>query len=217
MKNQKGDTGSKLGHTSDSSRNTDSKRKRVKDIALKKIIILGIILAITLTMSTAFLKPLIPFQDLMYLQAIQVAVIGYFIIETISRITYKLALSDNSQETAKALRSIIRIAGAIILVAIIISYLARNPVLAASISTISALVVGFASQNILGNMIAGFYLSIMRPFKIGDKISISGNAGVIHDIQLVYTRLLAENGDIVLVPSSAMVTSTVILQRKVER
>jgi small conductance mechanosensitive channel len=217
MKNQKGDTGSKLGHTSDSSRNTDSKRKRVKDIALKKIIILGIILAITLTMSTAFLKPLIPFQDLMYLQAIQVAVIGYFIIETISRITYKLALSDNSQETAKALRSIIRIAGAIILVAIIISYLARNPVLAASISTISALVVGFASQNILGNMIAGFYLSIMRPFKIGDKISISGNAGVIHDIQLVYTRLLTENGDIVLVPSSAMVTSTVILQRKVEQ
>jgi small conductance mechanosensitive channel len=217
MKNQKRDTDSKLGHTSDNSRNTDSRRKRLKDTALKKIITLGIILAITLAMSTAFLKPLIPFQDLMYLQAIQVAIIGYFIIETISTITYKLAVSGNSQETATALRGITRIAGAIILVAIIISYLARNPVLAASISTISALVVGFASQNILGNMIAGFYLSIMRPFKIGDKISISGNAGVIHDIELVYTRLLTENGDIVLVPSSSMVTSTVILQRKVEQ
>jgi small-conductance mechanosensitive channel len=213
MNKEKGDVDKETSVANNISPNTNTSRKRVKDIALKKIIILGIILAITLTISTAFLKPVIPFQDLMYLQTIQVAVIGYFVIETISSITYKLAVSDNSQEMAKALRSIIRISGVIILVAIIISYLAQNPVLAASISTISALVVGFASQNILGNMIAGFYLSIIRPFKIGDKISVSGNAGVIHDIELIYTRLLSENGDIVLVPSSSMVTSTVVLQR----
>jgi small-conductance mechanosensitive channel len=54
----------------------------------------------------------------------------------------------------------------------------------------------------------------VRPFKIGDRISIGGNIGIIYDIELIYTRLLAENGDIVLVPSSSMVTGIVILQKR---
>jgi small conductance mechanosensitive channel len=193
--------------------NSSSKYKYTKNSALKRIIILAIVLAVTLAASTTFLRPLISDQNLIYSQAIQIVIIGYFTIETISSISYKLTISDSSQETAKSIRSLIRIAGAIIIAAIIISYLAQNPVVAASISTISALVVGFASQNILGNMIAGLYLSVVRPFKIGDRISISGNIGVIYDIELIYTRLLAENGDIVLVPSSSMVTGIVILQK----
>jgi small-conductance mechanosensitive channel len=149
----------------------------------------------------------------MYLQAAEVAIIGYFVLENISTISYKLLLPESSLETAKAIRSLIRITGIIIIVAAIISFLAQNPIVAASISTISALVVGIASQNLLANMISGLYLSIMRPFKIGDKITISSNSGIIYDIELVYTRLLTENGDIVLVPSSSMVSSTVILQK----
>jgi small-conductance mechanosensitive channel len=152
-------------------------------------------------------------QELIYLQAAEVAIIGYFVLENISTISYKLLLPESSLETAKAIRSLIRITGTIIIVAAIISFLAQNPIVAASISTISALVVGIASQNLLANMISGLYLSIMRPFKIGDKITISSNSGIIYDIELVYTRLLTENGDIVLVPSSSMVSSTVILQK----
>jgi small-conductance mechanosensitive channel len=34
---------------------------------------------------------------------------------------------------------------------------------AASIGTISGIVVGFASQNLIGNMIAGIYLALTRP------------------------------------------------------
>jgi small conductance mechanosensitive channel len=149
----------------------------------------------------------------MYIQAAEVAIIGYFVLETISAISYKLALPDRSLETAKAIRSFVRITGTIIIVATIISYLAQNPIVAASISTISALVIGFASQNILANMISGLYLSLVRPFKIGDKITISSNSGIIYDIELVYVRLMTKNGDIVLVPSSSMVSGTVIVNK----
>jgi small conductance mechanosensitive channel len=192
----------------------DNRGKNAIKAIIKKILVLTIVLAATLTISTLFLKAILPFQELMYLQAAQVAVIGYFVVETISSISYRLSLSDSPLGTAKAIRSLIRITGTIIIVATIISFLAQNPILAASISTISALVVGFAAQNILANMISGLYLSIIRPFKIGDKITISGNSGVIYDIELVYTRLLTENGDTVLVPSSSMVSSTIILQRR---
>jgi small-conductance mechanosensitive channel len=193
---------------------TNNRGTNAKNMIIKKILVLAIVLAITLTISTLFLKAILPFQELMYLQAAQVAVIGYFVLETISSISYRLSLSDSPLGTAKAIRSLIRIIGTIIIIATIISFLAQNPIVAASISTISALVVGFASQNILANMISGLYLSVIRPFKIGDKITISGNSGVIYDIELVYTRLLTENGDTILVPSSSMVSSTIILQRR---
>jgi small-conductance mechanosensitive channel len=49
------------------------------------------------------------------------------------------------------------------LIAIIVSFLSQNAIVAASIGTISGIVVGFASQNLIGNMIAGIYLALTRP------------------------------------------------------
>lgn len=191
----------------------ENRRKSARRNTIKKIILLVIALSATLIISTVFLRPILPIQELIYVQAAEVAIIGYFVVITVSNISYKLTLPGSSLENAKAIRSLIRITGTIIIVAAIISILVQNPIVAASISTISALVVGFAAQNILANMISGLYLSIARPFKIGDKITISSNSGIIFDIELVYTKLLTENGDIVIVPSSSMLSSTITLQR----
>ncbi len=191
----------------------ENRRKIARKNTLRKILLLVMILSATLVISTIFLRPLLPLQELIYVQAAEVAIIGYIVLETVSKISYKLALPGSSLENARAIRSLIRIAGTIIIVASIISILVQNPIVAASISTISALVVGFAAQNILANMISGLYLSIVRPFKIGDRITIGSNSGIIYDIELLYTRLLTENGDIVLVPSSSMVSSTITLQK----
>lgn len=192
----------------------ENRRKNAKRNTIRKILLLVIILSATLIISTIFLRPLLPIQELIYVQAAEVAIIGYIVLETVSNVSYKLTLPGSTLENARAIRSLIRITGTIIIVAAIISILVQNPLVAASISTISALVVGFAAQNILANMISGLYLSIVRPFKIGDRITISNNSGIIYDIELLYTRLLTENGDIVLVPSSSMISSTITLQKK---
>lgn len=192
----------------------ENTRKNAKRNTIRKILLLVIILSATLIISTIFLRPLLPIQELIYVQAAEVAIIGYIVLETVSNVSYKLTLPGSTLENARAIRSLIRITGTIIIVAAIISILVQNPLVAASISTISALVVGFAAQNILANMISGLYLSIVRPFKIGDRITISNNSGIIYDIELLYTRLLTENGDIVLVPSSSMISSTITLQKK---
>jgi small conductance mechanosensitive channel len=191
----------------------ENSRKIARKNTIRKILLLLMILSTTLVISTIFLRPLLPIQELIYVQAAEVAIIGYIVLETLSKVSYKLILPGSSLENARAIRSLIRITGTIIIVASIISILVQNPFVAASISTISALVVGFAAQNILANMISGLYLSIARPFKIGDRITISSNSGIIYDIELLYTKLLTENGDIVLVPSSSMVSSTITLQK----
>jgi small conductance mechanosensitive channel len=191
----------------------ENSRKVARKNTIRKILLLVMILSATLIISTIFLRPILPIEELIYVQAAEVAIIGYIVLETVSKVSYKLILPGSSLENARAIRSLIRITGTIITVASIISILVQNPFVAASISTISALVVGFAAQNILANMISGLYLSIARPFKIGDRITISSNSGIIYDIELLYTRLLTENGDIVLVPSSSMVSSTITLQK----
>lgn len=191
----------------------ENSRKIARKNTIRKILLLVMILSATLIISTIFLRPLLPVQELIYVQAAEIAIIGYIVLETLSKVSYKLILPGSSLENARAIRSLIRITGTIITVASIISILVQNPFVAASISTISALVVGFAAQNILANMISGLYLSIVRPFKIGDRITISSNSGIIYDIELLYTKLLTENGDIVLVPSSSMVSSTITLQK----
>jgi small conductance mechanosensitive channel len=75
-------------------------------------------------------------------------------------------------------------------------------------------VIGFASQNLIGNMIAGMYLAITRPFKIGDKITIFGNTGTVTDIGLLYCVLLMKDGDIIRAPSSLLLTTSIILREE---
>jgi small conductance mechanosensitive channel len=66
-------------------------------------------------------------------------------------------------------------------------------------------VVGFASQNLIGNMIAGIYLALTRPFKIGNMITVFGNSGKVYDIGLLNCDFLMKNGDIVRAPSFIIV------------
>jgi small conductance mechanosensitive channel len=189
------------------------KAKQAKSKLIKRIIILGIIFTIAFVTIQYFLRPIIHKDYLMLLQSIQVSILGYFVIEVISNAFQDLTY-DYLKDTSKSIKILMRILGAIVIIAIIISYLSNDPVVAASIGTITGLVVGFASQNIIGNIIAGLYLIILRPFKLGDEITVFSNTGVIFDIGLISTKLYTNDNKIVLVPNSSMVTTTIVLNKR---
>jgi small conductance mechanosensitive channel len=48
---------------------------------------------------------------------------------------------------------------------------------------------------LIGNVIAGIYLAITRPFRIGERTKIFHEDGIVSDIGLIYTRLLLDNGN----------------------
>jgi small conductance mechanosensitive channel len=168
-----------------------------------------------LAATTYLLNPIVPALYLRYLQVGEVALVGFLAIHTISKISYSLSISY-SEQTAKSIRSLIRIAGAIIVIAVVISYLSQDPVIAASLSTISGLVIGFAASNLIGNVIAGIYLAITRPFRIGDRIEVFNGDGRVTDIGLLYTRLLLDNGDEMLASNSSIVTTNIVLRKNEE-
>jgi small-conductance mechanosensitive channel len=187
--------------------------KQTKSKFIKRIVVLGIIFTIVFVSIEYFLEPIIPKNYLMLLQSIQVSIVGYFVIEIISNAFHDLTY-DYLKDTSRSIKILMRILGSIVIISIIISYLSNDPIVAASIGTISGLVVGFASQNIIGNIIAGLYLAILRPFKLGDEITAFNNTGVIFDIGLITTKLYTSDNKIVLVPNSSMVTTTIVLNKR---
>jgi small-conductance mechanosensitive channel len=200
-------------NTIDNSQNDQQKIRQTKLKLVKRIFVLAIIFtAISLTIHY-YLTTIISKEYLTILQSLEVALIGYFVIEVVSNAFRDLTI-DYLKDTSNSIRILMRILGAVIIIAIIITYLSHDPIIAASIGTISALVVGFASQNILGNIIAGLYLAIIRPFKIGEEITAFNNTGIIFDIGLISTKLMTNDNKTVLIPNTSMLTTTIILNKK---
>lgn len=200
-------------NTIDDSQNDQQKIRQTKLKLLKRIIVLAIIFtAISLTIHY-YLTAIVSKEYLTILQSLEVALIGYFVIEVVSNAFRDLTI-DYLKDTSNSIRILMRILGAVIIIAIIITYLSHDPIIAASIGTISALVVGFASQNILGNIIAGLYLAIIRPFKIGEEITAFNNTGIIFDIGLISTKLMTSDNKTVLIPNTSMLTTTIVLNKK---
>jgi len=78
-------------------------------------------------------------------------------------------------------------------------------------SGIVAIVVGFASQEALGNIVSGVVLLIFRPFRIGDKVKYHGLnlTGEIEEIGFRHTAIRTEAGSQILIPNSLMNSNVV--------
>jgi small conductance mechanosensitive channel len=65
------------------------------------------------------------------------------------------------------------------------------------------LVVGFASQQVLGQAIAGLFILITRPLKIGDKVVLGGDEGIVEDVSTLFTTIVKPDGVKVLIPNNS--------------
>jgi small-conductance mechanosensitive channel len=203
------------GKDEDNTRNINKKLNnsgvQKKERSLFKTLTIVIIVVAVVVIASSLIEQFIEQRYRPFLGIAVVAIIGYFVINSLANIFYKLSY-DALKNNAETIRILIKIIGAIIVISIIISYLGQDPIIAASIGTITAIVIGFASQNILGNLISGLYLAITRPFRIGEKVTVFGNTGIIYDIGLLYSRLRTEEGDIILAPNTSMVSTTIIIR-----
>lgn len=199
------ESNNKILHNSDSAQ---AKRK-----ALKDLIIIGGVILFSWYLTAYVLSPIIPSWAITYIKIAEILIIGYFFVEIVSNLVFRLT-SAYFGDAAHSIKIFIRIASAIVIAAIIISYLSKDPLVAASITTITGLVIGFASQSLIGNLIAGLYLASTRPFKVGDNITVFGNTGLIYEIGLLYSRLLSDTGDIIIASNNSLVSATIKINKK---
>lgn len=78
-------------------------------------------------------------------------------------------------------------------------------------TSIIAVAVGIAAQATFGNYIAGFFLAIHQPFKVGDIIYIKerGLSGTVKEITFRHTVLLTQEQTEIIIPNTVMNSAVV--------
>ena len=71
------------------------------------------------------------------------------------------------------------------------------------------IVIGFASQSIVGNLISGIFLMFERPIKIGDQLRVDDISGFVEDIHIVSTIVRTYNGLYVRIPNEKVFTGII--------
>jgi len=74
---------------------------------------------------------------------------------------------------------------------------------------ITGIVLGFASQNIVGNLISGVFLMIEKPIKIGDQVEINKISGYVTDIRIISTFIRTFDGLLIRIPNQQVFTTNI--------
>ena len=80
--------------------------------------------------------------------------------------------------------------------------------------SIAGLAIGFAAQDSLANMIAGFLIFWDKPFLIGDFITVQGQYGRVVEITLRSSRIRTQENTYVVIPNRHIIDSVLVNHTK---
>lgn len=190
--------------------------QKVRKQALFRISLFALLFSVAVSLARILVYPQLSDQGVFYLQLAEVGIIGYFAIRVASELATKVLNSHHPETQTRSAKSIIRIGGLLVILAIVIVMLARDPYVTLAVTTVAGIALAISIQSVIGNAIAGMVLAIIRPFKIGDMITVFGLTGSVRDIGLLYVRLTTiQDRKTVLVPNGTML-GTAIVKEKIQ-
>jgi small conductance mechanosensitive channel len=146
-------------------------------------------------------------------------VLGWIFAKAIGRALRPWLFRRLDPGTAGTVGFLIRLGtiGLAILIALRIAGL--NPSTLAVGGAVTAVVIGLAAQQTLGNVFAGMVLLSARPFRVGERVRLHGGPlageleGVVSSLGLLYTTLQAGE-DSIMVPNTTVISVAVIPLRE---
>lgn len=123
-------------------------------------------------------------------------------------------LIDRRELDAHARKPILKIARFIIIfVAITLAFgvagLGNFLIAFTGIAAAGTLALGFAMQNVIRNFVAGVFIYVDKPFRIGDWIEWNDRVGIVEDIRLRTTRVRTFDNELLTVPNSELTDNVV--------
>ena len=151
---------------------------------------------------------------------VAIVVLGWLISRELSRIAPAL-FKRMDPGTAGTVGFLIRflVVAATILGALVVAGVSL-PALAVG-GAFTAVVVGLAAQQTLGNLFAGMVLLSARPFRLGERIRLQAGAvggsveGIVSSLGLLYTTL-ARGEDRIMIPNNVVLAAAVVPLREPE-
>jgi small-conductance mechanosensitive channel len=121
-------------------------------------------------------------------------------------------VSRSTKTRLTILRRLLALAAFLVVAVIVLAQFTSLGRLAAGIfasTAVLGLIVGFAAQNTISNLIAGVLIAITQPIRIGDRVGFEEREGRVTDITLSYTYLDPGDGSAIVVPNQLLVKGIV--------
>jgi small-conductance mechanosensitive channel len=121
-------------------------------------------------------------------------------------------VSRSTKTRLTILRRLLALAAFLVVVAMVLAQFTSLDRVAAGIfasTAVLGLIIGFAAQNTISNLIAGVLIAITQPIRIGDRVGFEEREGRVTDITLSYTYLDPGDGSAIVVPNQLLVKGIV--------
>ena len=121
-------------------------------------------------------------------------------------------VSRSTKTRLRILRRLLLVAVLLVLAAIALSQFTELKRLATGIlasTAVIGLIIGFAAQHTIANMVAGVQLAVTQPIRIGDRIGFEEIEGRVTDITLSYTYVNPGDGSAIVIPNQMLVDGIV--------
>ena len=148
-------------------------------------------------------------------------VVGWALARDVGRAAGPTMFRRMDPGTAGTVGFVIRLITLAITILIALSVAGVNTGSLVAGSAITAVVLGLAAQQTLGNLFAGLVLLTARPFRVGERVRLQAGAlggiheGIVSSLGLMYTTL-ARGEDQIMIPNSGVISAVVVPLREPE-
>ncbi len=145
------------------------------------------------------------------LLAIVVLVIGLAIIKRLVRLTQKVMLKrDVDESLAKFASGLVSVLLKVLLFISVATMFGVATTSFVAVLGAMSLAVGMALQGSLGNFAGGALIMLFKPFKVGDLIEAQGHLGVVKEIQIFTTHLLSPHNKRIIIPNGPLSNGDIV-------
>src|SRR4051794_26776547 len=151
--------------------------------------------------------------------AIVMVVLGWALARDLGRFSAPALFRRMDPATAGTMGFLIRLVFLVVATVLALRVAGLDPRTLAVGGAITAVVLGLAAQQTMGNLIAGLVLISVRPFKVGDRVRLQAGGlagqveGVVASLGLLYTTF-AQGQDSVMVPNNVVLSAAVVPLRE---
>jgi small conductance mechanosensitive channel len=143
--------------------------------------------------------------------AIVLLIITFKIVNVVTKKWYKRLQKKNADETlARVGTQSVRIALKVLILVCLVGYVGIETASITAVIASLGIGISMAVQGTLSNFAGGVIIIVMRPFKIGDFITSSGESGTVEDIKLFYTHIVTVDNRAIVIPNGTLANNVIV-------
>jgi small-conductance mechanosensitive channel len=188
-------------------------------VAIARVVVYVVVYVIISAVVHYLMSSLLPQYNIQvqsyegYVQILLALLFGYYIVSGVAEFFYWSMRAKYDHSVAASVRNVVRIIGIGAMLAAIAGAVGGGAA-GVALGGFLGIVIGFATQQVLGQAVAGLFLLIARPFKIKDSVNLVGEDGVVEDVSTLFTTVIKSDGTKVLIPNNAIIGNKIYLKPK---